>query len=98
MGPQPAGFFGAIANPDTKSVEEISTELKQDGEPDMQQMWQRERQHKFNSMPWWFRRLIVWAGLRFPKVRLTYMGATFGLSSLGKWGMTGLIPPCVSTS
>ena len=26
------------------------------------------------------------------------MGATFGLSSLGKWGMTGLIPPCVSTS
>lgn len=26
------------------------------------------------------------------------MGATFGLSSLGKWGIKGLIPPCVSTS
>jgi len=98
IGEQPAVFFGAIDNPDTKSVEEISSELRQYAESDMQQMEHLDRQHKFNSMPWWFRRLILWAGLRFPKVRLTFMGATFGLSSLGKWGMTGLIPPCVSTS
>jgi len=98
IGEQPAVFFGAIDNPDTKSVEEISSELKQYAESDMEHMEHLDRQHKFNSMPWWFRRLILWAGLRFPKVRLTYMGATFGLSSLGKWGMTGLIPPCVSTS
>ncbi len=94
---QPAVFFGAIDNPDTKSVEEISSELKQYAESDMKHMAHLDRQHKFNSMPWWFRRIILWAGLNFPKIRLTYMGATFGLSSLGKWGMTGLIPPCVST-
>jgi pyruvate/2-oxoglutarate dehydrogenase complex dihydrolipoamide acyltransferase (E2) component len=98
IGEQPAVFFGAIDNPDTKSVEEITSELKLYAESDMSEMEHLDRQHRFNSMPWWFRRLILWAGIRFPKVRLTFMGATFGLSSLGKWGMTGLIPPCVSTS
>ena len=55
-------------------------------------------QNRFNGTPWWFRRFILWAGLRFPKVRLMFLGATFGLSSIGKWGMKALIPPCVSTS
>jgi hypothetical protein len=49
-------------------------------------------------MPWLFRRFILWLGLRYPSVRLKYLGATFGMSSIGKWGAKALIPPCVSTS
>jgi len=98
VGDQPAVFFGAIDSPDTKSVEEISTELRQYSELDMQHIVQLDRQNKLNGMPSWFRRLILWVGIRVPKVRLAYLGATFGLSSLGKSGMTAIIPPCLSTS
>ncbi len=98
IGQQPAVFFGAIDNPDTKSVEEIAGELRQYAESSMESVPHLNLQNRFNGMPWWFRRFILWAGLRYPRVRLHFMGATFGLSSLGKWGMKGLIPPCVSTS
>lgn len=95
---QPAVFFGAIDDPDTKSLEEIANELRHYAEADMSEVPHLELQNRFNKMPWWFRRFILWAGLRYPKVRLHFMGATFGLSSIGKWGMNALIPPCVSTS
>lgn len=98
IGQQPAVFFGAIENPDTKSVEEIAGELRQYAESDMEAVHHLNLQNRFNGTPWWFRRFILWAGLRFPKVRLMFLGATFGLSSIGKWGMKALIPPCVSTS
>lgn len=98
IGQQPAVFFGAIENPDTKSVEEIAGELRQYAESDMETVHHLNLQNRFNGTPWWFRRFILWAGLRFPNVRLHFMGATFGLSSIGKWGMKALIPPCVSTS
>jgi pyruvate/2-oxoglutarate dehydrogenase complex dihydrolipoamide acyltransferase (E2) component len=98
VGNQPAVFFGAINNPDTKSVEEIASELKQYSESEMSSIEHLDRQDRFNNMPWLIRRFILWMGLRYPNVRLRCMGATFGLSSIGKWGAKALIPPCVSTS
>lgn len=98
VGNQPAVFFGAINNPDTKSVEEIASELKFYSESDMSSMEHLDRQHRFNNMPWLFRRFILWISMRYPNIRLRFMGATFGLSSIGKWGAKALIPPCVSTS
>jgi len=98
IGEQPAVFFGAIKNPDTKSVEEIASELKQYSEAEMDAIEHLDRQNNFNNMPWLFRRIILWLGLRYPAVRLKYLGATFGMSSIGKWGAKALIPPCVSTS
>ena len=98
IGEQPAVFFGAIASPDTKSVEEISTELRQYAESDMQDLVQRDRPKMVNGMPAWIRRLILWVGIRVPRVRLAYLGATFGLSSMGKSITTAIIPPCLSTS
>lgn len=98
VGSTPAVFFGAIESADTKSVEEIATELKQYGESEMCEVPQLNLQDRFNNMPWWFRRFIIWAGQRYPWVRLRFMGATFGVSSLGKFGVNALIPPCVSTS
>ncbi len=98
VGEQPAVFFGAIKNPDTKSVEEIASELKEYSDSDMSSMEHLTRQDNFSKMPWLFRRFILWMGMRYPAVRLKYLGATFGLSSIGKWGAKALIPPCVSTS
>lgn len=95
---QPAVFFGSIDSPDCKPLKQIAEELKAYGEAEMPAVPQLNIQNRFNNMPWLFRRLILWFGLRYPNVRLHYMGATFGLSSLGKWGITAVIPPCVSTS
>jgi hypothetical protein len=98
IGSQPAVFFGAIDQADTKSIEEITAELKAYGEEDISKVMHLDVQNRFNHMPWLFRRFILWLGLTFPSVRLRYMNATFGISSLGKFGIKALIPPCVSTS
>lgn len=95
---QPAVFFGAIQAPDEKPLIEIAEELRAYGEDEISEVPQLDIENRFNNMPWFFRRFILWLGLRYPKVRLRYMGATFGLSSLGKFGVKALIPPCVSTS
>lgn len=98
IGSQPALFFGAIEEPDTKSIADISAELKAHGEADLDKVWQLKLQDKFTWMPWLLRRIILWVGLRNPGIRLKCMGATFGLSSLGKFGLKAMIPPCVTTS
>lgn len=98
VGSQPAVFFGAIDAPDTKSVEEIAQELKAYGEESLDDVKHLDVQNRFNNMPWLFRRFILWLGMTFPAFRLQHMPATFGVSSLGKFGIKSLIPPCVSTS
>jgi hypothetical protein len=98
VGQQPAVFFGAIESPDSKPLVQVAEELRAYGEDEISSVPQLDIEDRFNNMPWLFRRFILWMGMRFPKVRLRYMGATFGLSSLGKFGCRGLIPPCVSTS
>jgi len=98
VGTQPAVFFGAIDSPDTKSVEEIAQELQAYGSADFKEVSHLDVQNRFNNMPWLFRRFILWMGMTFPAFRLKHQGATFGLSSLGKFGITSVVPPCVSTS
>ena len=71
---------------------------RRDGEDDIEAVPQLDIQHRFNFMPWLFRRFILWFGMRYPSIRLHYMGATFGLSTLGKFGAKVVVPPCVSTS
>ncbi len=98
VGSQPAVFFGAIDAPDSKPLEQISEELKNYSEQEMSEVKQLSTQDWFNKMPWLFRQAVLWVGQRFPSFRLRHMGATFGLSSLGKFGVKAIIPPCVSTS
>lgn len=95
---QPVVFLGSIVNPDTKSLEQIAFELSEHAERDIALVPQLNIEHRFSSMPWLLRRLILWLGLIFPSIRLRYMGATFGVSSLGKFGLKAIIPPCVCTS
>ncbi|MBZ0186432.1 MAG: 2-oxo acid dehydrogenase subunit E2 [Candidatus Obscuribacterales bacterium] len=98
VGSQAAVFFGAIENADTKDLAEIAQELKEYANSDFSQVRQLKLQNRFNNMPWLLRRFILWAGENFPPFRLKYMPATFGLSSLGKFGIRVLVPPCVTTS
>ncbi|MGD9683841.1 MAG: 2-oxo acid dehydrogenase subunit E2 [Candidatus Obscuribacterales bacterium] len=98
VGSQAAVFFGAIENADNKPLAEIARELKEYASSELKDVRQLNLQNRFNNMPWLFRRFILWAGTNFPAFRLRYMGATFGLSSLGKFGMRVLVPPCVTTS
>ncbi|MBK9142996.1 MAG: 2-oxo acid dehydrogenase subunit E2 [Candidatus Melainabacteria bacterium] len=98
VGSQAAVFFGAIENADNKPLAEIARELKEYASSELKDVHQLNLQNRFNNMPWLLRRFILWAGTNFPAFRLRYMGATFGLSSLGKFGMRVLVPPCVTTS
>lgn len=95
---QPAVFFGAIEQPDSKPVTEIASELRSYSDDDLSDVRHLDVQHRFADMPWLLRRFIIWLGIRYPAIRLRYMGATFGFSSLGKFGCKLVIPPCVSTS
>jgi 2-oxoacid dehydrogenases acyltransferase (catalytic domain) len=98
VGTQPAVFFGEIDAPDTKSVEEIAQELQAYGTADFKEVKQLDVQNRFNKSNWLFRRFVLWVGMTFPAFRLKHQGATFGLSSLGKFGIKSVVPPCVSTS
>lgn len=99
IGNQPCLFFGAIEQPDTKSITQISEELRAHAEADVNNVFHLKLQDKFTWMPWLLRRIILWVGLNMsPALRIKVLGATFGLSSLGKLGIKAMIPPCVSTS
>ena len=95
---EPALFFGDIEDPDTKSLQNISAELQAYGNEPIEKIPQLEIQNRFSRYPWILRQLIIYFGIRIPAMRLRYMGATFGLSSLGKYGCRNLISPSVITS
>ncbi len=94
----PGVFLGTVRDPHTKSLEQIGDELKAFGSKSMEEVADLEVQNRFSKFPLWLRRMILWTGMHFPGIRLKYMGATFGVSSLGKYGIKTLIPPCITTS
>jgi pyruvate/2-oxoglutarate dehydrogenase complex dihydrolipoamide acyltransferase (E2) component len=95
---EPAVYLGVIKNPDTKPLIEISRELQEYGERSIADVPQLALEERFNHMPWLLRRLILLIGLAVPWIRFRYMPATFGLTSIGKYGVRALIPPCVGAS
>ncbi len=95
---QPAVFFGTIENPLEKSIEQIAEELRNYGKDDIAQVPQLALEDRFTRMPWLVRQAVLWLAKRNPTVRLKYLGATFGLSSLGKFGAESATGPCVCTS
>lgn len=95
---EPILFFGDIEDPDTKEIRTISAELHASGTEPIEKLPQLNLQNKFSRYPWIIRQLIIYFGVRIPAVRLRYMGATFGFSSLGKYGCRNIISPSVITS
>ncbi len=95
---QPIVYFGAIKEPHHKTITEIARELREYAERDVSEIPQLEIEHRFAKMPWIIRRIILWVGLMFPAMRLRFLGATFGITSLGKFAIKTVIAPCVCTS
>ncbi|MBS2005222.1 MAG: 2-oxo acid dehydrogenase subunit E2 [Cyanobacteria bacterium SZAS LIN-5] len=94
----PVVFFGSIEAPDTKLLTDIMDELKDYKEADIDKHPQLNQQHQFTKVPWLIRQVVLCLGMVFPQIRLKISAATFGLSSLGKYGVCAVTGPCVSTS
>ncbi len=95
---RPAVFFGTIEAPDTKLLTEMMDELVEYKECAIEEHPQLKRQHQVSQMPWLLRQLLLSLAMVFPLLRLQIIDATFGLSSLGKFGVSAVTGPCVSTS
>jgi pyruvate/2-oxoglutarate dehydrogenase complex dihydrolipoamide acyltransferase (E2) component len=95
---EPIVFFGVIKEPNKKTIQQIAAELRDYATAEIHEIPQLDKESKFSRMPWLLRRIILWLGINVPAVRLFCQPATFGMSSLGKYGIQSLIPPCVSSS
>jgi hypothetical protein len=95
---EPAVYLGLIHDPDQKSLSQISSELRDYSQKTIPEVPQLALEEWFNHLPWIVRRIFLLFGLAVPWFRLKFIGASFGLSSLGKQGMTAIIPPSVNTS
>ena len=95
---QPIVFFGEIEGPDKKSLLEIAGALKDYADSDIVNLPKLREQMMFAQMPWLVRQLLLSLATWFPSFRLKFMGATFGLSSLGALGVGAVAGPSVCTS
>ncbi len=93
-----AVFLGTIEAPDRKPLETIAAELRNYAEGEIADIPQLRTQERFSGLPWFVRHFILWLAMRDAPLRLRFMDATFGVSSLGKFGVRHVMGPCVSTS
>ena len=98
IGSKPSVFFGVVDSPDTKPIHQIALELKafRDAEVDAVPQFKKER--FFSSLPWMVRRIVMFVAMLVPSFRLMVHPATFGISSLGKFGISACFGPCICTS
>lgn len=91
-------FFGIIDAPDSKPIEQIARELKYYKDEPIDSMPQLRKERFFSFLPVLLRRIGIWFGMTFPSLRLKVNPATFGISSLGKYGASAVFGPCVCTA
>lgn len=91
----PTVFFGTIMEPIAKSLEEMAQEIKLYADCPILEVPQLNREDTFRRVPWMIRQLLLWLALCFPSLRRMVNPATFGLSTLGKFGVHSLLAPCV---
>lgn len=91
-------FFGEIESPDTKSIYEIAHELREYSKVAIEKSAVLKLQGLFAAFPYFLRFSILKLGIAFPFLRLQCQKATFGLTSLGKFGMNTVLSPCICTS
>lgn len=91
-------FLGEIIDPHKKSVQQISKELRSYGQSTVKSLPPLRMQQIFSRLPAILRSLVLILGKSFPYLRLKCQKATFGLSSLGKLGISSLLSPCLCSS
>lgn len=88
-------LLGEIENPIEKSFDEIARELKAHAEGPIEKVHPLHLQNIFSFLPYVVRRIILQVGKRVPVLRLMCQKATFGLTSLGKFGVNSHTCPCL---
>ncbi len=91
-------FFGEILSPDKKSLSELANELKFHAQSPISEIAALKQQYLFSGAPSLVRTLILKIATTFPFFRLRFQKATFGLTSLGKFGISSVLSPCICTS
>lgn len=92
---EPAVFFGVIEQPERKSLIQIAKELKEYGASKVSEVPRLKVQNSFANIPQLLRKLVWHLASFVPPLRLAVNNATFGLSTLGKYGVVTAFGPCV---
>jgi len=92
---QPTVFLGEIEKPLEKSLEEIGAHLKDHVDKPVNEVPPLFLQSIHSYLPGFIRWTIMEVGKRFPFLRLKCQKATFGLTSVGKWGVSSHTCPCL---
>ncbi len=94
----PAVFFGTIKDADKKTLLEIADELRAHSQDSVHDIPQLALQIQCLKFPRWVRKLVMHGVLWSPHIRLKVIPATFGMSSVGRWGCKTGIAPCLTTT
>lgn len=97
IGNQPAVFFGIIEAAHAKSLTQIAKELQNHGTADLMTVPQLAKEYVLSKVPWILRRLYIAIALHIPILREIVNPSTFGVTSLGKFGLNTLLAPNIST-
>ena len=97
VGTQATVFFGIIKDAHTKPLAQIAKELHDHGTADLMKVPQLAKEHVLSMVPWIFRRIYIAIALNFFTLRQIVNCSTFGLTSLGKFGLNTLLAPNIST-
>ncbi len=97
IGQQPAVFFGTIKDAHKMPLTQIAQELQRYGTAEIMSVPQLAKEHVLSKVPWILRRIYIAIALHIPFLRQIVNPATFGLTSLGKFGLNTLLAPNVST-
>jgi hypothetical protein len=95
VGTDPAVFFGVIEKPEYKTLPEIAAELRDYGTVKIEHIPTLHLQNVFTQVPVFIRKAIFHLSTFIPPLRLAANNATFGLSTLGKYGIVTAFGPCV---
>lgn len=93
---QPAVFFASITDAHTKSLKEIAGEVAAYGHNDVNSVTQLAKETFLSKVPWILRQLYILVGRNVPALREVINPATFGLTSLGKFGLGAPVAPNVT--
>lgn len=95
---KPSVFFGEIAEPDRKSLCELAYEISKYSKNRIDEVAALKKQYLFSGLPRSARKMLLSFATKIPVARLAFQGSTFGLTSLGKYGITSVLSPCICTS
>ncbi len=95
---KPTVFFGEISNPDSKSLTDLASELKNYSVNPIKEVASMQKQYLFSGLPGFVRKVLLNCAIKIPSSRLAFQKSTFGLTSLGKYGIQTVLSPCICTS